>query len=67
MSTDVPILLFPFQITASQEMQYDDAFTLQEVKEEDLFNFNFMAGMVPGIQKILEDVSFIICNGCYIG
>ncbi|KAK2148285.1 hypothetical protein LSH36_505g01003 [Paralvinella palmiformis] len=43
------------KITASQEMQYDDAFTLQEVKEEDLFNFNFMAGMVPGIQKILED------------
>ncbi|KAK2143235.1 hypothetical protein LSH36_861g02042 [Paralvinella palmiformis] len=43
------------KITVSQEMQYDDAFTLQEVREEHLFNFNFMAGMVPGIQKILED------------
>ena len=49
--------LLLFQITVSQEMQYDDAFTLQEVKDKHLINFNFMAGMVPGLQKLLKDVS----------
>ena len=38
-------------------MQYDDAFTLQEVEEDHFKNCNFMAGMVPAIQKILRDVS----------
>jgi hypothetical protein len=38
-------------------MQYDDAFTLQEVHVEHLKNFNFMAGMIPVIQKVLRDVS----------
>ena len=38
-------------------MQYDDAFTLQRVDEEEVANFNFMAGMVPFIQQLLADVS----------
>ena len=37
-------------------MQYDDAFTLQKVEEEYVWIFNYMAGMVPVIQKLITDV-----------
>ena len=46
------------QIGTSDEMQYDDAFTMQEIEAEDVANFNYIAGMVPFIQKIIADVSF---------
>ena len=38
-------------------MQYDDAFTLQKVEDEYVDIFNYMAGMVPLIQKLIRDVS----------
>ena len=41
-------------------MQYDDAFTLQEVTDEHLINFNYMAGVVPGLQKMLKDVRICV-------
>ena len=37
-------------------MQYDDAFTMQVIEQEDVDNFNYVAGMVPFIQKIISDV-----------
>ncbi len=46
----------------SEEMQYDDAFTLQKVEPEFVEIFNYMAGMVPFIQKIIKDVSVLICK-----
>ena len=45
------------QITAIQEKQYDDAFTLQYVEPELVEIFHYMAGMVPFIQKLVTDVS----------
>ncbi len=50
-----------FQIGVSQEMQYDDAFTLQKVEDEYVDIFNYMAGMVPLIQKLIRDVSSDTC------
>ena len=47
----------PVQITAIQEKQYDDAFTLQYVEPELVEIFHYMAGMVPIIQKLVTDVS----------
>ena len=38
-------------------MQYDDAFTLQKVEDDYVQIFNYMAGMVPVIQKLITDVS----------
>ena len=38
-------------------MQYDDAFTLQKVEDDYVRIFNYMAGMVPVIQKLIIDVS----------
>ena len=46
----------PSQIGTSDEMQYDDAFTMQVIEQEDVDNFNYVAGMVPFIQKIISDV-----------
>ena len=43
-------------------MQYDDAFTLQQVEPELVEIFNFMAGMVPFIQKIIKDVRNILMS-----
>ena len=51
-------VLVCFQISTSTEMQYDDAFTLQQVAEDHVWNLNFMAGMVPFIQKLIKDVSY---------
>jgi len=41
----------------SSEMQYDDAFTLQQVEECHVEIFNYIAGMVPFIHKVIADVS----------
>ena len=38
-------------------MQYDDAFTLQRVSDEQIENFFYVAGMVPFLQKLIADVS----------
>lgn len=46
-------------VTMMEEMQYDDAFTLQRVN--DLSEFNFMAGMVPFLQKLIVDVGIMLC------
>ncbi|XP_070173522.1 inositol 1,4,5-trisphosphate-gated calcium channel ITPR3-like [Littorina saxatilis] len=43
------------QVTAIQEKQYDDAFTLQFVEPELVENFHYMAGMVPFILKLVCD------------
>ena len=54
------------QIGTSDEMQYDDAFTMQEIEAEDVANFNYIAGMVPFIQKIIADVSLHLSNYMYL-
>ncbi|XP_070173454.1 inositol 1,4,5-trisphosphate-gated calcium channel ITPR3-like [Littorina saxatilis] len=43
------------KVTAIQEKQYDDAFTLQFVDQELVDIFHYMAGMVPFIQKLVSD------------
>ncbi|KAL3848185.1 hypothetical protein ACJMK2_019059 [Sinanodonta woodiana] len=43
------------QIDVIEEKQYDDAFTMQEVDQELVDIFHFMAGMVPFIQKLVDD------------
>ena len=45
------------QIGVLKEKQYDDAFTIQQVDPELVQIFNYMAGMVPFIQKLVKDVS----------
>ena len=61
-ATQIKCSLFMLlQISVSEEMQYDDAFTLQQVREEHVTNFYYMAGMVPFIQKVIKDVSVILC------
>jgi len=47
------------QIGVIEEKQYDDAFTLQSVEKDLQEVFNFMAGMVPFIQKLVHDVSLV--------
>uniref|UniRef100_K1QKL7 Inositol 1,4,5-trisphosphate receptor n=1 Tax=Magallana gigas TaxID=29159 RepID=K1QKL7_MAGGI len=42
-------------IETIEEMQYDDAFTIQKVDEELVRIFNHMAGMVPFVQKLIAD------------
>lgn len=49
---------FPmFQISASMESMYDDAYTIQIVADEDVLNFNFVAGMLPFLFNLIQDVS----------
>ncbi|XP_052783710.1 inositol 1,4,5-trisphosphate receptor type 1-like isoform X3 [Mya arenaria] len=43
------------KIGVVEEKQYDDAFTLQAVEQPLEKIFNFMAGMVPFIQKLVAD------------
>lgn len=43
-------------MVAVPEKQYDDAFTLQVVDPEDVQIFNYMAGMVPFVQKLIAEV-----------
>ncbi len=44
-TTHTPSLLT--QLTATEAMNYDDAFTLEEVTEELVDKFNHVAGIVP--------------------
>ena len=50
------ILTLCLQIKVIEEKQYDDAFTIQSVDQPLEEIFNFMAGMVPFIQKLVKDV-----------
>ncbi|XP_033761182.1 inositol 1,4,5-trisphosphate receptor type 3-like isoform X6 [Pecten maximus] len=43
------------KVGAIPEKQYDDAFTIQSVEPELVEIFNYMAGMVPFIQKLVKD------------
>ena len=46
-----------WQISASGEKMYHDAYTLQKVEPEHLASFNFAAGMVPFLLNLIQDVS----------
>ena len=48
-----------YQISASGEKVYHDAYTIQVVEEEHLKNFNYVAGMVPFLLNLVLDVSFL--------
>ena len=50
-------MLFVTQIGVCKEMRYDDVFMLQKVSPADVRNFNYVAGVVPLINKIILDVS----------
>ncbi|XP_064638655.1 inositol 1,4,5-trisphosphate receptor type 3-like isoform X2 [Lineus longissimus] len=43
------------QITVIEEKRYDDAFTIQLVEAPLVEIFNYMAGMVPFIQKLIKE------------
>ena len=49
-------LFIIIQVKARSGQKYDDAFTLQKVKPGDLFNFNFVAGLVPVFNEMLIKV-----------
>ncbi|KAL4233980.1 hypothetical protein ACF0H5_005635 [Mactra antiquata] len=44
-----------FNVSASGESQYDDAFTIQNVEDESVIEFNYVAGMVPFLQNLIKD------------
>lgn len=45
------------QISASLECMYDDAYTIQVVAYTDVLSFNFVAGMLPFLFSLIQDVS----------
>ena len=47
------------QLTATETMNYDDAFTLELVTEELLDKFNFVAGIVPILTTHITKVNTI--------
>jgi len=47
-----------YQISASGEKMYHDAYTLQKVEPEHLSSFNFAAGMVPFLLNLIMDVRY---------
>ena len=49
-----------WQISASGEKMYHDAYTLQKVEHEHLSSFNFAAGMVPFLLNLIQDVRIYI-------
>lgn len=51
-----------FQVSASGESMYDDAYTLQMVEKLDVMNFNFVAGMVPFLFNLIQDVSHCVID-----
>ena len=44
------------QLNASETMNYDDAFTLEQVSEPLLDKFNFVAGIIPVLTTYLSQV-----------
>ena len=50
------------KIGATSERIYHDAYTVQQVDDVHMKNFNFVAGMVPFLLNFIEDVNRIaIC------
>lgn len=45
------------QVSASSESMYDDAYTIQQVMADDTHNFNYVAGIVPFLFNLIQDVS----------
>ncbi|XP_059139568.1 inositol 1,4,5-trisphosphate receptor type 1-like isoform X3 [Physella acuta] len=43
------------KVAASPESMYDDAYTIQQVTEDEALNFNYVAGMVPFLFNIIQD------------
>ncbi|KAL3860316.1 hypothetical protein ACJMK2_010455, partial [Sinanodonta woodiana] len=43
------------KVSASNESMYDDAYTIQLVQRHDVSHFNFVAGMVPFLQNLIQD------------
>ena len=52
--------LFSFQLSVSDEKMYIDAWTIDRVPRERVDEFNFVAGLVPGLQELIKIVSFIL-------
>lgn len=50
-------ICFKWQVSASSESMYDDAYTIQQVMTEDTQNFNYVAGIVPFLFNLIQDVS----------
>ncbi|KAH9502988.1 hypothetical protein Btru_072533, partial [Bulinus truncatus] len=43
------------KVSASMESMYDDAYTIQQVKESDVLSLNYVAGMVPFLFNLIQD------------
>ncbi|XP_055890997.1 inositol 1,4,5-trisphosphate receptor-like isoform X3 [Biomphalaria glabrata] len=43
------------KVSASMESMYDDAYTIQQVKECDVLSFNYVAGMLPFLFNLIQD------------
>ena len=43
---------------------YDDAYTIQWTDPVDVANFNYVAGMVPFLFNLIQDVS--VCRVCVV-
>ncbi|KAK3085572.1 hypothetical protein FSP39_005468 [Pinctada imbricata] len=44
------------KVSASSESMYDDAYTIQGVTKVDVTNFNYVAGMVPFLFNLIQDL-----------
>ncbi|XP_071176008.1 inositol 1,4,5-trisphosphate-gated calcium channel ITPR2-like isoform X12 [Mytilus edulis] len=44
------------KVSASSESMYDDAYTIQQVMTEDTQNFNYVAGIVPFLFNLIQDL-----------
>ncbi|ESN99319.1 hypothetical protein HELRODRAFT_162842 [Helobdella robusta] len=58
---------FTFQISASGEKMYHDAYTLQKVEDQHVRSFNFVSGMAPFLLNLIKDAlqelkSFMLIN-----
>ena len=57
-------LFICLQIGSAEASVYVDAFALQEVKQEDLSNFSFVAGCVPPILELIRQVGIYLHLEC---
>ena len=53
------------QVAFSKSMQFADAFILQAVDLADQRNFNFVAGVVPELQKLTQEVNMHYLWRCH--
>ena len=54
-------MYYVFQVTASEEKQFSDAFTVYAVEPRYCEIFNFVAGNVPLIINLMDCVSILSC------